>query len=471
MNPRGGPAVAAKLSRSVLHELEGIVEPGRLLTDPADLVCYSFDASGLEATPGAVVLPTTTEQVAAVAALASEHCIPLFPRGAGSGTAGGSIPEVPGIAVVLTGMNRILDINTGNLTATVEPGVITGVLQKTVSKHGLFYPPDPASLSFCTIGGNVNTGAGGARAVKYGVTRDYVTSLEVVLASGQVINTGHDTAKGVAGYDLTRLIVGSEGTLGIITRITLRLIPQPESVGTVLILFPHAAAACHAVKSFFENRILPRCAEFLDDMSIRCVKDMLPVQVDQDCTAILLVEVDGPAASISSRLDVVQQCCMKSGAIRTMVAENHDEAAAMWKARRSLSPAIRRLGYSGKVSEDICVPRHKLPEAVKRLDEIAARHSILILAFGHAGDGNLHVNLLFDRDRANEVKDMEKAVTEIMETAVRLGGTISGEHGIGLAKKEFMELDAGRTQLELMRGIKKVFDPAGIMNPGKVLPD
>ncbi len=441
-----------------------------MLADPADLVCYAFDASGLESVPAAVVLPSNTAEVAAIVALALKHTVPLFPRGAGSGTAGGSIPSSNGIAVVLTGMNRILEINTGNLTATVEPGVITGALQKAVSKHGLFYPPDPASLSFCTIGGNVNTGAGGARAVKYGVTRDYVTSLEVVLADGRVINTGHDTAKGVAGYDLTRLMVGSEGTLGIITRITLRLIPQPEAVGTALVLFPDTASACNAVKSFFENRILPRCAEFLDAMSIRCVREMLPQEVHEKCRAMLLVEVDGPVASIQSQLEVVKKCCMESGAINAMVAKNSSDAAAMWKARRNLSPAIRRLGYSGKVSEDICVPRQKLPEAVTRLDEISKRHNITILSFGHAGDGNLHVNLLFDRDSTNEVKDMERAVAEIMETAVGLGGTISGEHGIGLAKKEFMELDAGTTQIELMQGIKKVFDPAEIMNPGKVLP-
>jgi len=463
--------VAAKLSRSVLHELEGIVEPGRLLTDPADLVCYSFDASGLEATPGAVVLPTTTEQVAAVAALASEHCIPLFPRGAGSGTAGGSVPAASGIAVVLTAMNRILEINTGNLTATVEPGVITGTIQKAVSEYGLFYPPDPASLSFCTIGGNVNTGAGGATAVKYGVTRDYVTSLEVVLASGQVISTGHETAKGVAGYDLTRLMVGSEGTLGIITRVTLRLIPQPEAEGTALILFPHAAAACQAVRSLFENRILPRCAEFLDASSIRCIHELLPIQVPEECSAMLLIEVDGPLTSIASQLRVIEGCCMECGALETVAAQNPFETAAMWKARRNLSPAIRRLGYSGKVSEDICVPRQKLAEAVKNLDEIGRKHHIMILSFGHAGDGNLHVNLLFDRERADEVKNMERAVAEVMETAVKLGGTISGEHGIGLAKRGFMELDAGRAQIELMRGIKRVFDPAGIMNPGKILPD
>ncbi len=463
--------MSSKITQGVIQELEQILEPqGRVLTDPADLLCYAFDASGIDTPPGVVVMPVTTRQVAAVARLASRYQIPLFARGAGSGTAGGSVPVSHGIAVVLTAMNRILEINAGNLTARVEPGVITGRLQEEVSRHGLFYPPDPASLSFCTIGGNVSTGAGGARAVKYGVTRDYVTSLEVVLASGQVVETGHDTAKGVAGYDLTRLLVGSEGTLGIITGITLRLVPLPQATGTALVLFTNASAACRGVKSFFQNRLLPRCAEFFDAACIQCVRHMLPVPVPDECQAMLLVEVDGSEESIGPQLEVITECCSQCGALETVVAADAEQAETMWKARRSLSPAIRRLGYSGKVSEDICVPRHRLPEAVERLDHIAEKFSTRIISFGHAGDGNLHVNLLFDRQDRIAVKNMEMAVSAIMEAAVSLGGTISGEHGIGLAKKGYMELDAGPAALDLMKGIKQVFDPHGIMNPGKIFP-
>ncbi len=459
------------LSRTFLSELEAITGAGKVLTDPADLICYSYDASGIRSCPGAVVLPEDTTQVSAIVSLCSRYNVPIFPRGAGSGTTGASVPLSHGIVLALTRMNRIMEISTGNLTATVQPGVITGVLQKQVSELGLFYPPDPASLSFCTIGGNVNTGAGGARAVKYGVTKDYVLSLQVVLASGHVIDTGHETAKGVAGYDLTRLMVGSEGTLGIITEITLRLIPAVEATGTALVFFANTYDACNAVKSFFESRILPRCAEYFDYSSIRCIEKLLPAQVPEGCRAMLLIEVDGPLSSIKSQLDTIMECCSSCRALSSITASNSMEAEAMWKARRGLSPAIRRLGYSGKVSEDICVPRQMLPEAVARLEEIARKHHTRILTFGHAGDGNLHVNLLFDRSDRNAVNNMERAVSEIMRMAVGLSGTISGEHGIGLTKKEFMNLDTGETALSLMRGIKQLFDPHGLFNPGKVWPD
>lgn len=459
------------MNQAVVGKLREVLGPDHLLLDPADLLCYSYDASGLESLPQAVVLPVTTRQVAAVLSIASENSIPVFPRGAGSGTAGASIPQGDGIAVVLTAMDRILDINVGNLSARVQPGVITGEFQEAVSRMGLFYPPDPASLAFCTLGGNVNTGAGGARAVKYGVTRDYVTALEVVLPGGRVMKTGPDTAKGVAGYDLTRLMVGSEGTLGIVTGITLKLLPDPQATGTALVFFPQAAGACCAVREFFENRVLPRCAEFLDESSIGCIGDLLPVSLPESCGAMLLVEVDGSQPSIKPQLDIIEECCMRCGATGIRVASSPLETGAFWKARRSLSPAIRRLGYSGKISEDICVPRQDLPHMVERLRVISEEHGIKVVVFGHAGDGNLHVNLLFDRDDRDAAARTERCVACIMEAAVEAGGTVSGEHGIGLAKKKFMSLEVGTERLELMRGIKRVFDPEGIMNPGKVLPD
>ncbi len=462
--------MSSELPPSFLKGLESAAGPGRLLTDPADLICYGYDASGYESCPGAVILPETTRQVAEILSLASKHKVPVYPRGAGSGTTGGAVPSPAGIAVVFTAMNRILEINPGNLTARVQPGVITGHLQQAVSEFGLFYPPDPASLAFCTIGGNVNTGAGGARAVKYGVTRDYVLNLEVALPSGDIITTGHATAKDVAGYDLTRLMVGSEGTLGIVTEITLRLIPAPEASGTALVFFPDASSACRAVKSFFQNRILPRCAEFFDKTSIECIKGLLPVSVPSGSAATLLVEVDGPESSISPQLDTIIESCADSGALKVVRASNNNEAQAMWRARRGLSPAIRKLGYTGKVSEDICVPRHRLPEAISKIEEISSEFNTRIIVFGHAGDGNLHVNLLFDMNDAGAVKDMEHAVDALMHMAVALSGTISGEHGIGLSKRDFMKLGTGTASLELMKGIKKIFDPYGIMNPGKVFP-
>ena len=460
-----------ELNSNIKDEIRAILGgPERLLTDPADLICYSYDSGRESALPSAVALPENKNQVSRLLALASKHRFPVFPRGAGSGTTGASVPWSGGVALCLTSMNRILEIDPGNLSATVEPGVITGEFQSAVEKQGLFYPPDPASLSFCTIGGNVNTGAGGARAVKYGVTRDYVTALEVVLPTGEIIRTGPNTAKGVAGLDLTRLMVGSEGTLGVVTEINLRLVPMPQSTGTAMLLFRSPAEACTTVKRCFLSGTLPRCIEFFDKASIECISDALPFPAPGDCSAMLLVEVDGAGTSIEPQLDTIARQANACGALRTELAKTQEEAEAMWKARRSMSPSIKKLGYSGKVSEDICVPRNRLPEAVEALEQISRDFNTRIVSFGHAGDGNLHVNILFDKNNPKDVENMEHTVKAVMECALRLGGTISGEHGIGLSKREFMRLEADPVRLKLMAGIKKLFDPHGIMNPGKMYP-
>jgi len=447
-----------------------IVGPGNFSTDPADLKCYSYDASSISSLPEAVVLPGSTEEVSRVLFLANQEGLAVFPRGAGTGTTGASVPINGGLVLSLTRMDRIISINPADLTAMVEPGVVTGKLQEEVSRYGLFYPPDPASMHFCTIGGNVATGAGGPRAVKYGVTRDYVLALEIVLADGNVIHTGVRTAKGVVGYDLTRLMVGSEGTLGVVTGITLKLIPGPEAEGMLIAFFPDAKSASDTVVSLFESRILPRCAEFLDKMSIELISGQLPVAIPERADAMLLIEVDGVRESIPGQLGEVVNSCKNCGAIDIHVAESDDQAKAFWSARQGLSPSIRSLGFPDKINEDICVPRSCLPEMINGLEKIGRKTRITILSFGHAGDGNLHVNLLLDLSDKEEKLRGDAAVMQIMEATLALGGTISGEHGIGLTKRPFIKMEIDDRGLEIMRGIKRIFDPGNILNPGKVFP-
>ena len=458
------------MKNALVREIIEVVGPENCSTDPADLKCYSYDASGITSLPEAIVLPESTEEVSQTLAIADKKKLAVFPRGAGTGTTGASVPIQGGLVLSLTRMNRLMSVNVRDLTAQVDPGVVTGELQENAARNGLFYPPDPASMRFCTLGGNVATGAGGPRAVKYGVTRDYIMALEVVLAGGEIINTGTQTAKGVVGYDLTRLMVGSEGTLGVVTGITVKLIPAPEAVGTLLILFPDARSASDAVTGLFGSKVLPRCAEFLDRMSIDCISDHLPVPIPNGTGAMLLVEVDGVRESIPRQIEAVTDSCTNCKATAIHVARSPDEAKAFWSARQSLSPSIKRLGFPDKVSEDICVPRHRLPEMIEELEKIGRKNQVTVLNFGHAGDGNLHVNLLLDKsDKAENLRG-ETAVMEIMEATLALGGTISGEHGIGLTKRPYIHMEIDSRSLEIMKGIKRAFDPNNILNPGKIFP-
>ncbi len=456
------------MKRSLARQFQKILGQENFSLDPWDLRAYSYDASGLSFLPQAVALPTNLDQVSGVMELAHSAGIPVYPRGAGTGTTGGALAEIPGLVLCLARMNHVCFINPDNLTVKVEPGAITGRVQAQVEKYGLLYPPDPASLNFCTIGGNVATGAGGARAVKYGVTRDYVMSLQVVLPGGKVVETGIRTAKGVVGYNLARLLVGSEGTLGVITKVLLRLVPAPKAVGTLLAFFPSAREACNGVVSLFTRGILPRCAEFIDSLGLKCIQDSLPVSMPQGADAMLLAEVDGSASAVKEELGEMVSVFQAAGAVGVHVAGSSDEAGTFWAARRALSPAIRKLGYPDKISEDICVPRDMLPEMILRLEEIGNRYGVTILSFGHAGDGNLHVNLLTDLGQPELKTRSLRAVDKIMEQTLSLGGTISGEHGTGITKRPYLSMELGEDALNLMKGIKNVFDPKGILNPGKL---
>jgi glycolate oxidase len=367
-------------------------------------------------------------------------------------------------------MNRILEISTADTLAVAQPGVVTYDLQKAVERHGLFYPPDPASVYQCTLGGNVATNAGGPRCLKYGVTGDYVLGLEVVLAGGHIMRLGGRTIKNVSAYDLLGLIVGSEGTLGIVTEITVRLIPKPASQLTALAAFPRLADACEAVGNILQAGVTPLVTELMDNATTRAVEDFKHLGLPTDVEALLLVAVDGDAELVQREIAVVADLLRRSGAAEIRQARTGEEAEGLWEARRSVSPAIARLARN-KLGEDITVPRSQIPEMVRRLDAIARANAVRIVVYGHIGDGNLHPTILCDRRDPALMKRVEKAAGELLLAAVDLGGVLSGEHGIGIFKRDYVTRGVDRQALAWMAGIKALFDPSGIMNPGKKLPD
>lgn len=449
------------------------IVPGErhVLTDPEDLISYGYDGTWFEHRPLVVVSPETTEQVAAVHRLASVERIPLTPRGMGSGLSGGSVPLEAGIVVNLMRMNRILEVDEVNSVAVVQPGVITADLQTEVEKRGLFYPPDPSSLRQSAIGGNVAENAGGSRCLKYGVTTDYVQSLEIVLPGGEIIRTGGKMVKNVTGYNLRALFTGAEGTLGTITEITLRLIPKPKHARTALISFASVDDAAHTVPAIMMAGITPTSIELLDHLTMECVEDFAHVGLPLEAQAILLIGVDGNYEQIlAAELEAIAAVAREHGATHVRIANSDAESEGLWAARRAISPALARK-RPNKLGEDVSIPRSAIPQMAARVREIAERYRLLIPLFGHAGDGNLHPNILCDRSDPDEMQRVACAAREIFEAAVALGGTLSGEHGIGILKKQFMELDLGPEQIALMRRIKDAIDPGGIMNPGKLFPD
>ncbi|MFZ5828156.1 MAG: FAD-binding oxidoreductase [Bacillota bacterium] len=451
---------------TVIARLQEIVGPAYVHTSPQALLCYSYDATFHAGRPEAVVLPASTEQVAAIMRLASERRIPVTPRGAGTGLSGGSLPR-GGIALALTRMNRILTIDEANLLAVVEPGVVTGRLQAEVEKRGLFYPPDPASGRVSTIGGNIAENAGGPRCFKYGVTRDYVLGLEVVLPDGTVIQTGGQTVKNVTGFDLTRLIVGSEGTLGIVTRATLRLIPQPEAVRTLLAVFPKLDDAARTTAAIVKRGITPATLEFMDQLTLQVVENYLHVGLPVEAEAVLLIEVDGFTEAVERQAAIIEAVCRETGASQVRQARTEAERAELWVARKSISTAITQV-KPAKIGEDITVPVAQIPEMIRRLHYLKEKYGLTMAIFGHAGDGNLHPNIVTDLREEGEMEKVEEAMAEIARIAVGLGGTLSGEHGIGTLKAPYLEMEVGADVLALMRRIKRAFDPLNILNPGKM---
>ena len=442
----------------------------RLRTSLETRICYSFDATGKKFLPDAVVYPVTAEEVRQTVLLANLHRFPVIPRGAGSGFSGGSLPVQGGVVLSTERMDRIVSIDTENLYAVVEPGVVTGTLKEEARKVGLFYPPDPASLKFSTLGGNIAECAGGMCAVKYGVTRDYVLGLEAVLGTGELVRTGVATAKGVVGYDLTRMLVGSEGTLGIVTRATLRLIPLPEAAATLLALFHGNRRSAEAVNAIVAARVTPSAMELIDRTAIDCVQALIPVPLPEGTGSALLLEVDGPEGQVSREADLLTQVCRTHGAIEVRRASDARGRDELWKLRRSISPALRRLAPV-KLNEDIVVPRSRLADMFDFLADLADRSNVRIVTFGHAGDGNIHVNIMISGADADETRRAEEAVGEVFRKTVAMGGTISGEHGVGISKAPFLEMEVGPLGVAVMKRLKECFDPNGILNPGKIFLD
>lgn len=452
--------------QNALNELIKVVGRERVLSAIEDRICYSYDGTKQKALPDIVVRPNNTTDISNTLKIANKYEVPVYARGAGTGLTGGAVPLMGGIVFDLKSMNRIIEICPEDFIATVEPGVVTKHFQDEVSKYGLFYPPDPSSAAFSTIGGNVAECAGGITGLKYGVTRDYVLALEIVLPDGSVINTGRKTLRSVTGYDLTRLFIGSEGTLGVFTKITVKLIPKPEKIDTLAACFSDRDDAIDAADLIIDNNILPRTLEFMDQMTLSAVRGYGEASIDEDVKALLLIDIDGTEESISHELPVVERACKEKKAFKTKVAETSKEREAIWAVRRSISPALYNIAPH-KINEDICVPRSKIKEILQKVDQINEHQTIYIANFGHIGDGNIHVNIMYNDD-PDQAELAESIVNKIMKEVVASGGTISGEHGIGNKKSQFMELEIPPKELAIMKRFKSFFDPKGIMNPGKM---
>ncbi len=459
------------MEQSIFTELEKIVGKAGVLHTPEDLAVYSYDGTFEEHCPDVVVLPESTEQVSQVIKLAASHRIPVVTRGMASGLTAASVPFSGGITLSMTRMNKLLEIDEVNAIAHVQAGIITSDLQEAVEKKNLFYPPDPSSIRHSTIGGNIACNAGGPRCLKYGVTGDYVLGLTVVLADGRVLKTGGKVIKDVVGFDLTALFTGSEGTLGVITEALLRLTAKPAYARTALVEFASLPDACKTVNAIIRAGIVPATLELMDHTAISCIEDAMHLGLPLDVEAILLIESDGTnLATVTYEIEAAAEICRNQGARNVRVAKDEAERASLWKARRSVSPALARKAPN-KLGEDITVPRSAIPEAVKRLKEVSAKYGLPIVIFGHAGDGNLHPNILFDKRDPEQWAKVEKMVAEEFAIALELGGTLSGEHGVGTLKRPYMERALGTISLGIQKQIKHFFDPFNILNPGKVLPD
>jgi glycolate oxidase len=456
------------LNQSNLNKLRDIVGAENVLTSREDLIPYAFDGTAaMKEMPGSVVFAVSTEQISAVLKLANDTETPVVTRGSGTGLSGGSVPAADCIVLCTVKMGAILEVDTANLTMTVEPGVTTIQIAEAAEKAGLFYPPDPGSMKISTIGGNVAENSGGLRGLKYGVTRNYVMGMEVVMPDGEVMRLGNKCVKDVAGFSLKDVMVGSEGTLGVITKVLLRLIPKPAAKKTMVATFDAMDAAAQTVSDIIAAQIIPCTLEFLDRTTIHCVEDFAKVGLPLDCEALLLMETDGHPAAVAEEAAKMEELAKANGAMEVRVARDAAEAAQLATARRSAFSALARLAPT-TILEDATVPRSELAHMIRFVAEVAKKYELKIGTFGHMGDGNLHPTFLTDERNEAEIQRVHEAFKEIFDEAIRLGGTITGEHGIGLAKKEFLPKFAGAAQMRVMRELRKALDPKGILNPGKM---
>jgi glycolate oxidase len=451
-----------------VHELIKLLGVDQVLTEPEDLIPYSFDGTAaLRQQPGCVVFPRTTEEVAGVVRVARASHTPVVTRGSGTGLSGGSLPSPGCIVLCLVKMDRVLKLDEKNLTALVETGVITQKIAEIADAAGLLYPPDPGSMKISTIGGNVAENSGGLRGLKYGVTRDYVMGLEVVLADGRIVWLGSQCVKDVAGYSMKDIFIGSEGTLGVITKVLLKLLPKPHTKKTLLATFTQMDAAAETVSAIIADKIIPCTLEFLDRITIRCVEEFAHIGLPLDAEALLLMETDGHPAAVEDEARRMEHIARQNGADSVIIAQSPEEATKLAIARRSAFSALARLAPT-TILEDATVPRSELAKMIRFIQDVAARHRLRIATFGHMGDGNLHPTFLTDERNAPEMERVEHAMQEIFDYAIKLGGTITGEHGVGIAKKKFLPVALGENSLDLMRQLRRTLDPERILNPGKI---
>jgi len=451
-----------------LNRLKSIVGKNNVYSTQEDRIAYSYDGTpALESLPDAAIRAHSVEEISKILRLANEEKFAVIPRGSGTGLSGGSIPTKDSIILLMNHWDKIIEIDRENLTALVEPGVITASLHSAVEKVGLFYPPDPGSMTICTIGGNVAENAGGLRGLKYGVTKNYVMGIEAVLANGEVVNLGGKNVKDVAGYNLKDFLVGSEGTIAIFTQILLKLIPKPKAQKTMLAYFRHMTDAAQTVSDIIAAHIIPATLEFLDQVTIQCVEDFARIGLPKDIGALLLIEVDGHPAQVADETEQIIPIARKNGASEVKIASTEKEANDLKTARRSAFAALARAKPT-TILEDATVPRSQLAPMVDKIQRIAKKYQIRMGVFGHAGDGNLHPTALADERDINEMNRVEEAFEEIFREALELGGTLTGEHGVGLAKKRYLEKWGSSGEKELMQKLKKALDPNNVLNPGKV---
>jgi glycolate oxidase len=456
------------LPPTLLRSLGDVVGASAVLAESEDLIPYGFDGTAaLRQRPGGVVFPRTTDHVVRCVRATVEHGVPIVTRGSGTGLSGGSIPSADSLVICLAQMTTIVEVDARNLTVRAQPGVITQKLDEAVARHGLFYPPDPGSMRISTIGGNVAENSGGLRGLKYGVTRDYVMGLEVVLPDGRVARLGNKCVKDVAGYSLKDLFIGSEGTLGIMTEVLLKVLPRPAARRTMLALYDRIEDAAETVSAIIAARIIPCTLEFLDRMTARCVEEYAHAGLPTDCEAILLMETDGHPAAVADEAERMAAIARERGARSVQTARDEAEALTLAAARRSAFSALARQRPT-TILEDVTVPRSELAPMVAFIAETAAAHGLQIGTFGHMGDGNLHPTFLTDERDAAEMERVHRALDAIVERTLALGGTITGEHGVGVAKKAWLRKQLGEDSYDLMRQIKHTLDPRGLLNPGKI---
>ncbi|MDQ0860972.1 FAD-binding oxidoreductase [Bacillus sp. V2I10] len=457
------------MKQEIIDEIKKIIPHDQVFLDLAERHSYSFDASFGQYLPEIVIQPASAQEISQLVKLANEYLIPVYPRGSATSLSGGPLPVKGGMVLDMSRIKDKLIIDRENLLAIVSPGIITSEIHKKAEAAGLFYPPDPSSSHVSTIGGNLLENSSGPKGLKYGTTKEYVIGLEVVTPTGDIIRTGGKTVKNVTGYDLTRLIVGSEGTLGIVTEATLRLIPKPKARQTLLAYFERLEDSGSAITKILSAGILPSAMELMDNACIRAVENFSPTGLYIHAEALVIIEVDGHPAALEEEIRKCEVLCIEAGAMKAKIAHNEEERQGIWNARKMVSPAITQLGPT-KISEDATVPRSQIPAMMARLKLIREKYSLNLVVFGHAGDGNLHPNIITDKRNIEEMKRVESAISEIFESAVELGGTLSGEHGIGLLKSPYMELELGEIGLSMMKKIKEAWDPNNILNPGKIFP-